>query len=180
VQIQVPLVAEHLVIREWNETDAEAYFALRQDPGIVRFVGSSPAFIDQALAWLKTDIQRTRSGTSLRLAIEIGEGSIVGLISLERVNKAEAPGWELVLGIAESHRRGHVAENAARVLISAVLSADSSIAAIYGRREWGNAPSRALVRCLGMRSAGLAAASRSGAICPDRLYVLHRSSWSDA
>ena len=180
MQIQFPVIAEHVAVREWTEKDLEAYFALRQDPGIQRYVGSAPGFVDQALSRLQEDIRRTQNRSSLRLAIETPDNTLVGLVSLEPFNSSQKPGFELVVGIAQDHRRKQIAESAVRALIDAVFSAGDGVTAIYGRREWGNAASRALIRRLGFRSAGLTKASRSDAICPDRLYVLHHSSWRGA
>ena len=176
MQIQFPLAAGQTVIREWTEADAETYFALRQDREIERYVGSRPAVLEQARQWLKADIQRTQDGTSCRLAIEIADRTVVGLVSLEPFHRPEERGFELVIGIARDHRQRHVAVDAAQALIDAAFSADPGIAAVYGRRAWGNSASRALIRHLGFRSAGLTPASDPDAVCPDRLYVLHRSS----
>jgi len=95
------LQTERLLLRPLRETDAQAFFAIRSNPTVMRYHTSIPwTEIDLAVAKISRDMAAMQSGKYLSLGIERTEDRVFigtcGLFSLDEQCRRAEIGYELL------------------------------------------------------------------------------------
>lgn len=149
-RIHLPLVNGLTLVREWRESDLHERVALLQDQGIQDFVSSAPSSLPKAESQLVDEILATETGAAFRLAVcSADSGRIVGLCGLGFLSTHDLR-VELVVGIAEAHRRQGHARRAVELLCGAAFTANLSLGSIYCRIQRSNTDSSALAAAIGL------------------------------
>ena len=83
------LATERLTLRPLREDDAEALYTMFSDPQVMRYWSNPPwTTLDQAHAFIASDIEATCSGRYLRLGLERGaDQALIGQCTLYDFNK---------------------------------------------------------------------------------------------
>ncbi|MGH7723207.1 MAG: GNAT family N-acetyltransferase [Candidatus Dormibacteria bacterium] len=142
------MTTERLLLRQWRETDLDAYAAMVADPNVMRYLGEGTA-VDRFGAWrqLATYIGHLTLRGYSHWALELREtGEFIG-----RAGPWRPDGWpalEIGWAIAPAHQGRGYATEAGRVALRVAwenLRPDRLVSLVRP----GNEPSAAVARKLG-------------------------------
>ena len=154
------LISPRLLLREWEDKDAEFILDMYSRPEVVRFLGSTPKVLhdhDEALAKLADWRGRKDDVHAIWAIQDRGSGRLLGTALLDRILASGDPpqrieetevGWHLH---PDAWGHGYATEAATAVLAYATrMGVPTVLAVTYPQ----NAPSQAVCRRLGMRHLG--------------------------
>jgi RimJ/RimL family protein N-acetyltransferase len=148
----VRIRTERLWLRSWRLSDAKVYDQACNTPAVMRWLGGV-----QTLRELKSDVAyfikaEAAEGFTFWVVERTDDHAFLGFCGLLRIAEADCPadgeleiGWRIRKDV---WRRGYAYEAAQAVLDYAF--AQSNVDAVVSRTAVGNAPSRGLMRKLGM------------------------------
>ena len=129
-----------LLIRELTEEDAEALYAIYQDPMVMRFMGPPPASLEEERGNIEAHRRRyyESRGYGLWALIARESGVLIGRCGLLDVTVDDAPEVELSYLLATAYWRRGLAAEAARATLdfaSASLGLERIVAFVHPLNE---------------------------------------------
>ena len=159
----VVLETERLVVREWQQPDAERLYDIYSRPDVVRYLGAAPTVMPSlAAACERIDRAELRNGSDREAgrptgwwAVEVrGTGAVAGTVALVTVEASTDPDAEVEVAWTlhpDSHGNGYATEAARAVL---ARGHQAGLAEILALTDPANTPSQAVCRRLALDLTG--------------------------
>jgi len=159
----VVLETERLVVREWQQPDAERLYDIYSRPDVVRYLGAAPTVMPSlATAYERIDRAQLRNGLDRDAgrptgwwAVEVRDtGVVAGTVALVTVEGSTEPDAEVEVAWTlhpDSHGNGYATEAARAVL---ARGHRAGLAEILALTDPANTPSQAVCRRLGLEPNG--------------------------
>ncbi len=175
----LPIHTARLVLRRFCTDDLDAFQVYRCDPVVARYQDWEPMSDEQTRAFLGRQAQQTlgAAGQWLQVAVTRRDtGEVIGDVGLCVVDEG---GGAVTLGytLARSAQGLGYATEAVRGVLG-VLLGQGRVRSVVAVTDARNAGSVALLRRVGFRREGTAAAVFRGEACQEHTFVLTDEQWA--
>jgi RimJ/RimL family protein N-acetyltransferase len=147
--VTTQLETARLLLRQWEDTDRDAYFAMNADPEVRRFFPSTQtrAESDASLSTLRRHLHEHGWGL---WAVEVREtGELAGLTGLWPMPEGFAPGTEIGWRLAKAHWGKGYAPEAARAVLAYAFTV-LKLPEVVSMTTVANEPSRRVMEKIGL------------------------------